>query len=324
MQAPLRCADSTLEPAALLPTLAEFYSLGRLRSCELLARGLHATYVVDSDLGTFALRIYHAHWQTLAEIQYELEALRHLAARGVAVSAPVPRSDGGLATEVLAPEGPRQLAVFDFVHRTQQGPLGVGDASDYGRLAAQLHTATDDLPASEARRGFSEATLLEEPVDEVLRQLDRESEARAVLARIHVRARSLASDLDLAKLPRGFCHGDMNFGNAMRDVRGRIVLTDFECCGPGPRIYDLSVYRWTAMRLENSDAAWLPFVAAYREKRALCEAELAAVPLLTLLRQVWLIGRDALRTSLHHKDVRWRRERTVRDIDFLKALERDL
>jgi Ser/Thr protein kinase RdoA (MazF antagonist) len=105
----------------------------------------------------------------------------------------------------------------------------------------------------------------------------------------------------LAASPRrspayGFCHGDLHPGNVCFDGDGRPTPFDFDSCGYGWRIYDLTVF------LRNAygegcprawrDARWRAFLRRYRERRALEPAVMEALPHFLVARQIWLLGLD--------------------------------
>jgi Ser/Thr protein kinase RdoA (MazF antagonist) len=80
--------------------------------------------------------------------------------------------------------------------------------------------------------------------------------------------RERAVELEVSSFRSGFCHGDLNFSNALREADGEIALYDFEACGYGLLAYDLAVFRWTQQAVGAPEQAWREFVDGYR---ALCE-----------------------------------------------------
>src|SRR5690348_10230165 len=97
---------SVVAPAVLKKLVASSYPL-RPADCRLLSVNVTHTYEVHAADTRYALRLYCRGWRTAAEIAYELSALRHVAARGASVSAPLARRDGKLVSPVRAPEGAR-------------------------------------------------------------------------------------------------------------------------------------------------------------------------------------------------------------------------
>lgn len=58
----------------------------------------------------------------------------------------------------------------------------------------------------------------------------------------------------------------------------------------GWRAYDVAVFRWIVNRFGWPERVWDAFLAGYREVRRLSDAEMAAVPCLVAVREVWLAG----------------------------------
>src|SRR5688572_10631760 len=86
---------------SLLATIS--YDVGTLTDCRLWHAGLTETHLVTTDRGRFALRVYRTGWRTDGDVAHELHAIRHLAARGVAVAAPIARRDGAWFAVIRAP-----------------------------------------------------------------------------------------------------------------------------------------------------------------------------------------------------------------------------
>jgi Ser/Thr protein kinase RdoA (MazF antagonist) len=56
------------------------------------------------------------------------------------------------------------------------------------------------------------------------------------------------------------------------------------------------------MQWHNADVAeqrWAEFLSGYREKRSAANPDLAAVPLLVVIREVWLMGLHARTAPIH-------------------------
>jgi Phosphotransferase enzyme family len=126
MAVPLKCVDSTVAPVALLDAMRQAYTVEESASCELIQRHLDATYLVSGESERLIARLYNARWWSREEVEGEVAVLRHLAARRVRVAAPVKRRDGGCVTTIQAPEGERQLLVYEYL-----------DGDGYFRVAMQ-------------------------------------------------------------------------------------------------------------------------------------------------------------------------------------------
>jgi Ser/Thr protein kinase RdoA (MazF antagonist) len=111
--ATIEVVHSVPSGTALAGVLAEAYELGGPVGCRLFAKGLNDTYAVEAGGRRYVFRLYRHGWRTLEDVRFELEFIRHVAARGAAVAAPVARRDGEMVTWVEAPEGRRIGVLFE-------------------------------------------------------------------------------------------------------------------------------------------------------------------------------------------------------------------
>jgi Ser/Thr protein kinase RdoA (MazF antagonist) len=280
---------STFSSGAIKQLIVSHYDLDDSVECTLFSRGLNDTYLLSARDRQFALRLYRSRWRTRAAVMGEVAALLHISAKGVPVATPIARSDGELVTDVDAPEGPRWAVLFDWVNGDEPIYRNATHAQLYGRLAAQLHIAGDDLPSGATRSPLDLNYLLERP----LASLRPAMKSRPLLAaRFDALADRVRARLEGAKdqlWDWGFCHGDLHCGNAHVDGE-HLSLYDFDCCGPGWRLYDLATYRWAARVRQFEEGAWKPFSEAYLQVRPAVASTLDLVPLFVILRHIWLQG----------------------------------
>jgi Ser/Thr protein kinase RdoA (MazF antagonist) len=277
---------SILSTAALMADVLPDYDIGTAIECRLLDRSVNDTYFVKTTDDRYILRVYRARWRTLSEIGYELDALTHIAQRGISLSTPITRKDGRLIRTLHAPEGERQAVLFtyakgdDLTHAEEQSEL-------YGHVVADIHTATDNFASPHQRFTLDGAHLLDQPLRAIQPFLAHRPEDWAYLQALADRVRERLERLQRAQLDFGFCHGDFHGGNAHIDEHNVITCFDFDCCGAGWRAYDIAVFRWAAGR---EDTVWEAFLKGYRERRDLHVRDLAAVPWFVAARHIWLLG----------------------------------
>jgi len=87
-------------------------------------------------------------------------------------------------------------------------------------------------------------------------------------------------------LERGACHG----GNCHVAHDGTVTFFDFDCYSPGWRIFDLATFRWGTRLHGDDDEPRAAFLEGYRERRAVPDVDVAAVPLFVAIRHIWLLG----------------------------------
>jgi len=301
-------------PRFLASVLAESYPLPSGAVCTLLARRFTHTYRVQASEATFIFRVWRKGWRTLDEIRSELLLLRHCAGRNAPVSAPIPRRDGELVTELDAPEGRRYATLFAHAPGTRlTGEASPTAFASLGRATARIHAACDSYTGPFTRRPLDAQSLLVEP----LRRLGRERPERqpeiAALEKVSARLAARMDGFPREPAAYGICHGDITPGNAHLTTGGRVEVFDFDLCGPGWRAYDLASLRW-----EAACAGWPPAVAeaflqGYESERRLAGWEHEALRVLeatfsitflglrAALAEEW--GRDALSDALLDRHV---------------------
>lgn len=314
---------SVLDGAALAARVLPEYPLVPPLVCGLLARGAHDNYLVTTgDGGRYVLRVHtHEPWLTQAAVgeqaavEDQARIVAALAAMGVAVETPVARRDGRYVTPVLAPEGERFALLVRFV---PGAPLEVyptpAQAERYGELSAHMHAALDAAPSASAmhRPTLDLAYLLDEPL-RTLAPLGRQHPT--LWDELTARAQALAEQLRALALPReplswGLCHGDLHKRNVLYDDKGAPTLMDWDCLGMGWRAYDLASLRRSLGRMvepahlaeDEAEALFGAFLRGYTRLRPLSGAEMAAIPLLVPIRQIWIRGvgvADALAHGWH-------------------------
>jgi Ser/Thr protein kinase RdoA (MazF antagonist) len=105
---------SILSTQAIIIDLLPNYEIETPTDCRFLQPGLNDTFLVNTQGAKYILRVYRKDWRSLADINYELEALQHLQRSGIDISVPIERKDGNLIGSVMAPEGLRYVVLFTY------------------------------------------------------------------------------------------------------------------------------------------------------------------------------------------------------------------
>ena len=293
---PIEVAHSLPTGAVVATVAAEGYDLGSAVRAWAISRGVTDHYAVEAGGRRYVLRLYPTHWRTRADVLFELDFIRHAAARGVPVAAPLPRRDGGWLTEVDAPEGPRLAVLFVHAAGDEWVPHHelAAHAAAYGEAAARLHNACDEFASDQPRFALDLVHLLDRPLgtfEPFLRDRpDDDRYLRALVALLRGRVEAAASDLRWQA-----CHGDLHGGNTHRQPDGSLVFFDFDCCGMGYAAYEIAVFRWESgfREPDKPDQRWQRFLEGYRAHRPIGEADLAARDCFVPIRHIWWMGLHA-------------------------------
>ncbi|MBP2472719.1 Ser/Thr protein kinase RdoA (MazF antagonist) [Crossiella equi] len=233
----------------------------------------------------YVVKVYGAGWRNETEVGWEAALLAHLADRGAAVSRPVPRLDGAPCGVLDTQGGRRCVLVTEYVPgEVPQRPFTSTMYRDFGRAIAWLHEATTGFDRVDGARPYDLRRTLEEPVALIRSHRPQVSDKR-LLTQVTAACRARLTELAGQGLDFGICHGDVNLDNVVVDGDGRFAFYDFDLAGPGWRAWDhVRLHRFD--RSSRSDL-WDYFHAGYDEVRVLGPADLAALPYLDLVEQLW-------------------------------------
>jgi Ser/Thr protein kinase RdoA (MazF antagonist) len=293
--APFPTAHALLAPDALLAAVAAAYPLGRAVDCSLLRVSWNDTYLIRTTDGRYILRVYGKDWHTLAETQYELELLQHLADHGASVAVPIPRADGSLLSALCAPEGLRFAAVFTHAPGQMPSPHPVGDAGQsyhYGAALAALHAAADTFTNPHARRPLDLAHYLDRSLASARPYMMHRTHDLTELLGLAGEVRAQVTALATRGLDWGVVHGDPFSANSFITDDGRVTWYDFDFCGPGWRAAEFAgPYHAAYVREADADERlWAAFIEGYHTRRTVTEHDLAAVPVFLTAGWIWSLG----------------------------------
>jgi len=288
--------QSILDPAALLDHIADKYALKGSATCRLLHRGRNDTYLVTTPRDSFIARVYAAWWRSAAEVAYELALLEHLKRKNVPIAPAVADRKGRFQCGLAAPEGERQLVLFN---RVQGEPITWTTERAYraGSLLARIHAASNDFEHDNCRPCMDLDYLIELPMAAVepylAHRLADWEYLQEAAARLHARARAAIRD----GLEWGVCHGDFCGDNIHITANEQLAIFDFDFCGPGWRVYDfVDIRRKT--QAEEQRPTWDSFVQGYSETRQIALVNFESVGLFVAISHLRGLGHHARNTAI--------------------------
>lgn len=278
---------SMLSSDALLQFVNENFNVEPVLKCKNLNRGLNDTYVVINQNSKYILRVYRSKWRSRADVDYELGVLEFLSNHNVAVSEPIKNKNGELTSEIFAPEGVRYLTLFSFAEG-ERPRLDAKISYEYGKTVAKIHHVTDTFEGSQGRFHLDFNHLIDEPLRIFIPAM---IEYGGDLSYVQSWARTIRELVSFNELNYGFCHGDLHDWNAHWNGN-QLTIFDFDCCGPGYRVYDLAVFLWN-LKTNYKGAVtenWESFLNGYRELRSITHTEMQSIPWFVAARRIWLAG----------------------------------
>lgn len=334
----MRCAPpgsgTQIETCELSEWVAASYELPGSVACRLLRAYTNDVYTVTSGGERFVLKVYGRDWRTESEVRYELDLVRHLAAGGLPVAAPVVRGDGDTLGNIKTENGRRCAVLFNYAPGKKPAPPFTPRLyRAFGRAVARMHALSDGFVTEHPRQPLDLRSLIEEPLDLALPLFERPEDREFVIGLAGAVREEIAAFAG-AGLDWGPVHGDATLDNLhVTKVRkrpcvdGEIVLYDFDSGGPGWRAMDLQ--GWAAGDVVPAETrcasapVWDAFRRGYADIRPLSGTDLWAAPCLTIATDIW-----GIRIDLENRILRRGRERTrdylSEQADRLRARARTL
>jgi Ser/Thr protein kinase RdoA (MazF antagonist) len=288
MSAIFPASYSTLSDLALASLVSERYGLPEVR-CELLLRGVGDTYLVESAGVRFILRAYRSSHRSLPQIKAELELLLALKHARVPAAYPIADLTGGEIQAVEAAEGTRCLVLFNYAPGQPVPILHERQLRTLGHQMARFHAVSSTITLSDKRWTFDFETTLHRPIEMLKHAFREDPEGYAWVQQAARRAEQALNELGVSGFPTGYCHFDFLPKNFHFDGDS-LIFFDFDFLGFGWLINDIMSF-WQQLCLDvhfgrlkqgEADEAYAIFLEAYRLVRPLSEAELRAVPWLSL------------------------------------------
>jgi len=300
----MRVVYSTIGGDEIRSVLEQEFDLGPITDCILLQSGFNDIYeITPADGQRCVARLSSRLERGVPNVDYETALLQHLKRGGAAVAAPWVAKDGALSVEVVAPEGPRSLVVFDFLSGEPPGNEPT-DITAMGAELARIHLLSRNYPGPPSNYQLDFDHLLRRPLVRLLAVKELDEEVREMLKSIALGLEERIATFN--GLTSVACHGDCHGWNThMSDgpEGGRVAsFFDFDDGGPGYLAYDLAVYLWNnllARQLEKPneqvEAKWGHFVNGYRSVAPIPPADFDAIITFVAIRHFWLMGEYASR-----------------------------
>lgn len=303
----IEIAQSTPTAGSIAALVQSRYELGEVVESEFLRRSFNQVYRLRFASGRRVVaRLCAERPRGSPNALFEASVLEHWARVGCQVSRCVPTATGEVAIQVPLPEGIRMLMLFEYL----EGEFTGKESSDIRAFAhglAALHHGGESYTGPPSAYTLDLEYLLLRPLDGLLHAPSMTGELRSQFEKLGLRLHD--EILALGELSRVLCHGDAHGQNnfVVNDAEGqrRAVFFDFDEAGPGYLAYELAVYPWNLYpRVPDDDPTdkvklqWEHFIGAYRDKRHLEDADLAAIPRFMAVRQFWLLGEFAGRVSV--------------------------
>jgi Ser/Thr protein kinase RdoA (MazF antagonist) len=323
----LSAAYSTISAGSIAAVLDQRYAIAPVAKCRLFQRGFNDTYELEGANGrSYMARLSNRRFRGPANVDYETALLMHLHRAGIVVGVPVSDREGRLWSAHDAPEGPRELAVFERLNG--RGLLSavrragnadeqtLADVAALGESLARIHLAGESFDGPPSLYRLEGPLMVDGPLGQLVAVFEGELEEDARAAAASLRARL---DACAATLSVGHCHGDNHAGNNFiadaSDGASVAGWFDFDDGGPGFLAYDLATFLWSLLlrtpagdMTEEIPPLWRTFITAYRGGRPIPDSDYGALGVLVAVRHFWIMGNFASRLPNTPVPVDWFRQ----------------
>ncbi|GIU84882.1 MAG: aminoglycoside phosphotransferase [Acidimicrobiales bacterium] len=247
--------EQTRRLSLLAESALERWNLGTTKRIEPVHERENAVFRVHTSRGSFALRVHRAGYHDDAQLRSQIEWTRALASDG-AVTTPevVDTADGEPFAVVHHPDvpEPRQVSILVWVEgtplseklRTDDTRAGVEVYRQLGHLLGGLHAQARRWVRPPSFRCFQwgpEGLAGPDPIWGPFWTADTLSpEDAEVMAAFRDEAFDLMQSLARTPDGWGLMHNDFLADNILVTRRGELVLLDFDDCGDGWFVFDLT------------------------------------------------------------------------------------
>lgn len=253
--------------------LLTHYALGDLVSLRGIASGIENTnYFVDTTTGRYVLTLFER--LTHEQLSFYIELMHHLAARGVAVPDPQPRTDG---TRIGTVNGKPTSIVTCLRGASVMAP-GAAHCAEVGAALARMHLAGADF--SMVQPNLRGLPWWQETVPTIMPFLD--AERAALLADEMALQTRVADSAEARSLPTGPSHCDLFRDNVLFDGDKLGGFIDFYFAGCDTWLFDVAVTLndWASDPAtgEIDAARYDALLQGYRSVRVFTDAERSLWP----------------------------------------------
>ncbi len=238
-------------------------------------------FLVTTQDGKFALKLYNTLSRTLTDVQWELNLILQLLKKDAPVAKPVAGKNGYI--QAFSLNGKDRVGVlFEWAPGEKPKP----DLSTYillGKAAAQIHQAADTFYSPIPREKHDIYELIDEQFERSKKHFIKANQWEKLVSL----GERLKKHVDNQKLDRGICHMDLTLDNVHRDG-DTLTVFDFDSAAECWRA--IEPYGVLKSSKEKFDA-WLEGYRSVREFSIANETAVFAFVIIGEIRNVtWKLG----------------------------------
>ncbi len=271
---------STLSEKYLGDFIKEKYGLDNTFECKLFRTGLNHTYFISNEITKFVVRVYCHNWRSKNEIQEELKLLKLLKNNNISVSFPIYDKEDNLIQSIKAPEGLRHIVVFSFAKGQKLRSMSNDTCSEIGSIMARIHTLTEN--SSIDRLTYNHDILLNESYNHLISFFSENLDEMKYLKKIGNQISKSFQEISILNFQKGIVHLDIWYDNLSVSDANEITIFDFDNCGNGHFILDISYFCKQLFFIESNKEEYeskvKSFLNGYQSIKHISDTEIKFIP----------------------------------------------
>jgi len=273
-------SNSTLAAPHIANFVETHYAAGETLTARIIKTGISDTYLVEGSQGKFIFRVYSLNWRTQQEIAAEIQLLRLLKEKGLPVSFPIADRKTSYIQSFRAPEGLRYGVLFSFAKGEKMLNIPAPLHHKAGQMMAAMHQVTHNLQLE--RIEYTPEVLLVDSLEKLSKFLPADTAEMKYMQVLQHYLLHIFSQAGTNKMRKGMVHLDIWFDNLVIHDQKDITLFDFDFCGNGNLLLDISYYILQLYSTEKDDAEFMikqeQFFKGYESVTAISPEEKALLP----------------------------------------------
>ena len=271
---------STLSETGLGKFIREKYGLNDSFECKLFRTGINHTYFISNGITKYVVRVYSHNWRTEYEIKEELKLINLLKASNLSVSSPIPDKNNSFIQRINAPEGQRYIVVFSFAKGQKVRFMSNDTCFSIGSLMAKMHILTENKRID--RMDYHAQLLLNQSYNKLKGFFSETLTEMKYLKRIGNDIIRIFEEINASGLRQGVVHLDIWYDNLSVNEENEITIFDFDNCGNGALILDISYFCKQLFLIESDKQVYESkvesFLNGYQTITKITDTELKYIP----------------------------------------------
>jgi len=284
---------SVLKNQDLVTILSDAYDMRNVKSLHLYRANIGDVYFLKDNIQSYVMKIYRSNPLHKKNAQNSGAVMDYLGRKGISVPKVIKNNMNFTTTTILAPEGEREVLVTSFLNGETIEQCGSREFHEIiGKEAAQMRRVMKDYTSLDKLIKIDEDYIINNFIKVMNKYFPHKKEEIDFLKKYGEILSQKIKELYVKQpLGIGFCHGDFHNGNMIKTSKDRIEFFDFDACGIGCNMLDISVYcdRTDYFNLDKTKILETQetlelYLQGYTSLFPLTQLEIESIPLFTALR----------------------------------------